>query len=118
MQNQRKTLYEAFESTEQNWKVNGGVNLLNQSNYEACNNFLNQLDEYGVFVIRNGELESWLKNIGATGHGSSWLIDIFTKMGENPDDGNYLKPAEGDVWDFIGKVKNWIENSTRKGIPQ
>jgi hypothetical protein len=48
---------------------------------------------------------------------STWLIDIFIKMGENPDDANYLKPSSGDVWDFIGNVKEWIDNP-KKGIPE
>lgn len=91
--------------------------MLHGGDKEACSNFLNQLEEYGVFVIRKGELESWLKPLGAAGHGSNWLIDIFTKMGENPDKLDYLKPTAGDVWDFIGVVKTWIDNISRKGIP-
>lgn len=118
LQNQRKSLLDTLNATQQNWKINGGINLLSGADKEASNNYFDQLDEYGVFVIRNGELESWLKNLGATGHGSNWLIDVFTKMGENPDAANYLKPTPGDVWDFIGKLKNWIETPTRKGIPQ
>lgn len=116
--NQRKILYDALEATGQNWKIAGGINLLKSEDKEACSNFFNHLDEYGCFVIRNGELESWLKILGAKGHGPSWLIDIFTKMGDNPNEVNYVKPTSGDVWDFIGSVKNWIENTNRKGIPQ
>lgn len=99
-------------------KIAGGIDLLNGEDKEACSNFFNQLDEYGVFVIRQGELESWLKALNATGHGSNWLIDIFEKMGDNPEIDGYTKPTAGDVWDFIGKVKNWIDNTSRKGIPQ
>ena len=117
-QTQRKSLLDVLNATKQNWKISGGINLLEGANYEACSNFFDQLDEYGVFIIRKGELETWLKELGATGHGSNWLIDIFSKLGENPDGINYIKPAEGDVWDFIGRVKQWIENTDRKGIPQ
>jgi hypothetical protein len=39
-------------------------------------------------------------------------------MGENPAIANYTKPTAGDVWDFIGKVKIWIDNTSKKGIPQ
>lgn len=116
--NQRKTLYDTFNATGQNWKTAGGIELLTGENKEACSNFFNQLDEYGVFVIRQGELESWLKQLNASGHGSNWLIDIFAKMGENPEIAGYTKPTIGDVWDFIGRVKNWIDNTSRKGIPQ
>lgn len=117
-QNQRKSLYDALNATGQNWKIAGGVDLLNGEDKEACSNFFNQLDEYGVFIIRKGELESWLKTLSAAGHGSNWLIDIFSKMGDNPDTTGYIKPTTGEVWDFVGNVKSWIENTNRKGIPQ
>jgi len=115
--NQRKILCDALNATGQNWKKAGGIDLLKPEDKEACSNFFNQLDEYGCFVIRNGELECWLKILGANGHGPGWLIDIFTKMGDNPSDINYVKPTSGDVWDFIGSVRTWIENTNRKGIP-
>lgn len=115
--NQRKTLYDAFKKTGKNWKIEGGVDLLVGDENEACNNFFNQMEEYGVFMVRKGELESWLKTTGASGHGPKWLIDIFSRMGDNPSDQGYLKPQDGDVWSFIGDVKSWIDNSERKGIP-
>lgn len=117
-QNQRKSLYDALNASGQNWKIHGGIDLLNGEDKEACSNYFNQLDEYGVFVIQRGELESWLKPLNTTGHGSSWLINIFSKMGDNPEIANYTKPTNGDVWDFIGKIKSWIDNVNRKGIPQ
>lgn len=116
--NQRKSLYDTLNATGQNWKINGGIDLLNGEDKEACSNFLNQLTDYGIFVIQKGELESWLKHLNATGHGSNWLIDIFSKMGDNPEEVNYTKPTNGDVWDFIGEVKKWIENPNKKGIPK
>ncbi|GLU44697.1 ATP-dependent nuclease [Allomuricauda sp. NBRC 101325] len=116
--NQRQTLKTAFDTSGQNMKRDGGVEILDDPNKEACNNFFNQLEEYGVFIVRNGELESWLTELEATGHGSKWLIDIFEKMGDNPQDSNYLKPTDNDVWNFIGKVKSWIDNPNKKGIPK
>lgn len=115
--NQRKSLYDALTETGKNWKISGGIELLQGGDKEACSNFFNQLEEYGVFVVRNGELESWLKQLGAVSHGSNWLIDIFAKMGESPDQPGYLKPSTGDVWDFIGLIKIWIDDTNKKGIP-
>jgi predicted ATPase len=77
------------------------------------------IDEYGIFVVRNGELESWLKTLGATsGHSPEWLIEIFEKLGEDPQVPTYVKPMTGDVWDFISKIKTWFTNPNRKGIPE
>jgi ABC-type cobalamin/Fe3+-siderophores transport system ATPase subunit len=118
LQNQRATLLASLNATGKNMKREGGINILNGSDKEACNNFLDQLKEYGIFVVKNGELESWLKPLGATGHGSGWLISIFELMGENPEDSNYLLPSSGDVWDFLGELKTWMENPNRKGIPE
>ena len=96
----------------------GGVQLLEKDDREAANNLFNQLAEYGLFVVRNGELESWLKHLGASGHTPSWLIDIFEKMGEDPESGSYIKPADDDVWTFIQDVRTWLMDSHRKGIPE
>ncbi|QKJ31544.1 ATP-binding protein [Mucilaginibacter mali] len=117
-QNQRKTIYDALELTKTKWKVAGGINVLDRESKEACSNFFDQLEEYGIFVVRNGELESWLKYLGATGHGSNWLIEIFEKMGETPDAGDYVKPQNDDVWMFMDSIQKWLENKNRKGIPQ
>jgi hypothetical protein len=76
------------------------------------------LAEYGIFVINGGELESWLKHLKARGHGPTWLISIFSLMGENPSVDSYTRPSNDDVWDFIGLIKKWMDNSKRKGIPE
>ena len=68
-------------------------------------------------VIPGGELESWLKSLGGSGHGSSWLVDMFERLGEDPDLTSYVKPGEHDVWAFMGGVKAWLADPNRKGIP-
>ena len=100
-----------------NMKIHGGIQALDSSDREACNNLFDQIQEYGLFVVRNGELESWLKQIKISGHGTTWLIEMFGALGEDPMDSNYIKPAKGDVWDFIGSIKCWFDNPVKKGIP-
>ncbi|MEH1918821.1 MAG: TOPRIM nucleotidyl transferase/hydrolase domain-containing protein [Nostoc sp.] len=100
-----------------NMKRDGGVEILSSSDKEAANNLFNRLAEYGLFVVRKGELESWLLQLGATGHGPNWLINIFEKMGEDPESQDYLKPSDDDVWSFCGEIKKWFTNPNRKGIP-
>lgn len=68
-------------------------------------------------MVPHGELETWLKGLGATGHGPAWLIGVFEKMGEDPNHATYVKPADDDVWAFLGQVKHWLTNPNRKGIP-
>lgn len=109
-----------FEESEVNMKTQGGISAtkLSAETKEAAENFFNQLDEYGLFVVRNGELESWLSDLGARGHSPKWLIDIFEIMGENPESPEYLKPSETDVWIFIKSIREWLLNPERKGIPK
>jgi hypothetical protein len=113
----RNAVKQKFDESKKDMKKDGGVEILSDSDKEAANNLFNKLDEYGVFVVRKGELESWLPNLGATGHGPSWLIDIFEKMGEDPALESYLKPSNEDVWLFLEEIKKWFANPTRKGIP-
>ena len=116
-QNQRVAIIEAFKGKKNDMKKNGGIALLNREEQQAFNDFISNLNGYGIFIVKNGELESWLKHLGASGHGPSWLKDIFIKMGENPNQKDYLNPSDNDVWEFMGEIKNWISNPLRKGIP-
>ncbi len=96
----------------------GGISLLEKGDKESAQNLLNNLAEYGIFVVPNGEVESWLKELGATGRMTEWLISMFELMKSDPSAADYVKPREGDVWDFIRNVAAWIENPQRKGMPQ
>jgi hypothetical protein len=111
----RALIKKAFEATNTEPKRDGGVDVLSQGDKEAANNLFDQLDEYGLFAVRRGELESWLPSLGVIGKAPKWLIDVFDKMGDDPNAEGYLNPSTGDVWDFIGKISHWLQNPTRKG---
>lgn len=113
----RAAVKQRFDQTGKDMKRAGGIQLLAAGDREATTNLLERLAEYGLFVVANGELESWLKSLGATGHGPAWLISVFEKMGEDPTSSAYLKPADADVWTFLGSMKRWLTNPRRKGIP-
>jgi OLD-like protein len=113
----RSVIKQAMDNTGKDMKHDGGVAILQRADREAALNLLGQVAEYGIFVVPGGELESWLKQLGASGHGPSWLISVFEKMGENPDARDFLKPTTGDVWAFIQKMKSWLVDANRKGIP-
>jgi ABC-type cobalamin/Fe3+-siderophores transport system ATPase subunit len=113
----RSALKQAMDNTGKDMKRDGGVAILQQADQEAALNLLKQLGEYGIFVVPGGELESWLKQLGASGHGPSWLISVFEKMGEDSDAPGFVKPSGDDVWAFMQKMKTWLINANRKGIP-
>jgi ABC-type cobalamin/Fe3+-siderophores transport system ATPase subunit len=106
-----------FDVTGRDMKRQGGVMLLDPPDREAAENLFARLSEYGVFVVPRGELESWLPLLGASGHGPQWLVAVFEKLGEDPDSADYVKPQVGDVWEFLGAVKEWLNDPMRKGIP-
>lgn len=113
----RAAVKNAMDATGKNMKREGGVAILSGAERQAAEDLLNQLRQYGVFVIPGGELESWMKGLGATGHGPSWLIDIFERMGEDPGNANYVRPGTDDVWAFLRDIRSWLADPTRKGIP-
>lgn len=83
----------------QNAMHKGGVDKLNSTKSEAIT-LLQKLEEYGLFVVPNGEIETWLSNLGVVGHGTDWLIRMFSILGSDLNDVNYVKPASNDVMDF------------------
>lgn len=113
----RAAVKAAMDATGRDMKRDGGLAILQPQDREAAQNLLSQLAEYGVFVVPGGELESWMQQLGVGGHGPSWLIGMFERMGEDPANANYIRPTDNDVWEFMSKAKNWLIDANRKGIP-
>ena len=113
----RTSIKSAMDATGRNMKRDGGVSVLPAAEQNGARNLFSQLAQYGIFVVHGGELESWLKPLGATGHGPAWLVAIFAKMGEDPADARYVKPSNDDVWSFLSVVKQWLVDPARDGIP-
>jgi len=113
----RAAVKNAMDTTGNNMKRDGGLAILSGADRQAAEDLLNQLRQYGIFVVPGGELESWMKGLGATRHGPVWLIDVFERMGEDPSNANYVRPNAGDVWAFVRDIRSWLVDPGRKGIP-
>lgn len=118
LSNHRAAVKKAFDESGQDMKRDGGVAILGKDARESCSSLLDQLADYGIFVVPVGEIESWLPELGASGHGPNWLIEIFEKMGDNPKAPDYVKPQDSGVWGFVEKISEWIQNEDRKGMPE
>jgi hypothetical protein len=94
-----------------------GIEALPSPDRESVDNLFRRLAEYGLFVVRGGELESWLKHLVATGHGPAWLEQIFEKMGEDNTRQDYVQPGADDVWRFMDDIGDWLRDPKRRGIP-
>ena len=113
----RKGVKSKLEATGKDMKREGGLELLKDGDRETAENLCTRLREYGLFVVKRGELESWLPELAASKHGAFWLIDVFQKMGQDPEETTYLRPGTDGVWSFVRDIKGWLSDSKRKGIP-
>ncbi|WP_455209281.1 AAA family ATPase [Kaarinaea lacus] len=113
----RRTVKSSFDESGKDMKQDGGVEILEKAHKVAAKKLVDDLAEYGLFVVHVGEMESWLTNLGAAGRESEWLSDIFSKMGDDPDSLSYVKPTKGDVWDFMSSIRKWLIRNGRKGMP-
>ncbi len=93
----------------------GGITQLGKEDQAAANDFFDQLQQYGVFVVRNGEVESWFPELGIKSKKKAWTVEMLERMGSDPNDSAYVKPAIGDVWDFLRSVVKWVDDPRRKG---
>ena len=114
----RGLLKNKFGNIGKDMKKDGGVNALPTEEKEAANNLFNQLEEYGMFTVRIGEVEHWLSDLNVNAHKSIWLSEMFQKMGSDSTNPEYVKPTDGDVWQFMENISNWMSNESRKGIPK
>jgi predicted ATPase len=116
MGTQRASAWEALTANDKKPKVGGGVSLILGPDREALQNLLDQVADYGLFVVPVGEVEQWLAELQVRRAKETWLKAIFEAMGDDPSAATFVKPTEGDVWEFIGRVRAWLANPHRKGI--
>lgn len=112
----RSKIRAALHDVDPDYKRKRGVEVLANGDKEAAENFLGRLAEYGLFVVPCGEVEQWLADLPLNRGKATWLREVFQKLGDSPDQAAYVKPGTGDVWEFLGRVKVWLENGQRKGI--
>ena len=77
----------------------------------SIDSFLEQLSEYGLFIVPVGELESWLPNYPKN---EEWLTNGLNWIDAEK---NIITIKNGSIWNFILKIKAWIENENREGMP-
>ncbi|MBU3564188.1 ATP-binding protein [Polynucleobacter sp. Latsch14-2] len=114
-QAQRASIKNCFEATGKDMKSQGGVGILLPSDKSAAELLFDTLQQYGVFVVRRGELESWLPKLGIPGKKTDWTIAMLERLGSDPTSPSYVVPENDDVWEFVSGVMSWIKDSARKG---
>jgi hypothetical protein len=112
---QRAAVKAAFDASGKDMKRDGGVEALPVSDRLAANQLFDNLQDFGVFVVRGGELESWLKSLKVPGRKTDWTVAMLERLGSEPTAPEYVRPASGDVWDFMRGIAAWISAPSRKG---
>lgn len=113
----RESVLAAFKQTSKDFKREGGIYVLEGPDLEAARNLLDGLLRYGLFVVPRGEVETWLADLHVDRSKGKWLHSIFEVMGSDPKAAGYVRPSDGDVWDFVGGISGWIADPNRRGIP-
>lgn len=117
----RSKLFAQFQSLpnyhDKLMKRHGGVQCLGSATAGGATDFFEQLARYGIFVVVNGELESWLPELDVSRSKDVFLHQIFEKMGDDPASDSYVRPGVGDVWDFMGGMNTWLRDASRRGMP-
>jgi hypothetical protein len=95
---------------------NGGILRLGGEARAVADRLLENLAEYGVFLVPVGELECWMPELEVSGHGPEWLTATFARMGNDPSAPGYHRPGSGGVWRFMARIAAWISDPRRKGM--
>jgi hypothetical protein len=88
-----------------------GLDILPEDLKKKAMSIVNRLKEFGIFIIPNGAVESWLKNLGIQTEKKAWLIDVLQKIEDES-----IQPEQGDIWQFISEVSTWISKKDRLGM--
>ena len=113
----RAAIEAALCATGKDMKTDGGVDVLGPSDKLAANKLFDDLDSFGIFTVRRGELEDWLPQLAVPGKKTDWTVAMLERLGSDPAKPSYVKPASGDVWAFMERIVQWIKDSSRQGMP-
>jgi hypothetical protein len=125
----------AFDRRRRIGKKKGGIYLLDLAERHAAEDLCEQLEKYGLFVVRSGELEAWLPELDIPRglHGPPWLKEAFKRLGSDESSSSYVRapistnnaesgplawPAKThEIWSFVRRIAGWIGDPDRRGIP-
>ena len=89
-----------------------GISLLEGDEKVQAEDFLKEVQKYGIFIVPTGDLESWTEDlVGESFEKTIWLVNMLEKLEELDP-----KPKNQGIWEFVSKIKEWIENSDRLGM--
>jgi AAA15 family ATPase/GTPase len=112
----KKEVKNAFDEVDSDPK--DGKEVLPEDEQEVVEALRESAARYGVFIVPVGEVEDWLEWLDTPKKKRDWLKEAFQQMGADPESDDYVTPSEGDVWDFVRSIREWISNPNRKGIPE
>ena len=112
----RRQVRTYLEGTEGDYKKNGGVSNLSGAEGATATAFFDSVASYGLFTIRRGELEHWLDYLNVSARKDRWLAKMFERMRSDPSADDYVRPNNGDVWEFMRSITRWVNSPTREGM--
>lgn len=113
---ERSNILKCFENSGKDMKSFGGTDLLEQSDKLAATMFFEKLAEFGIFVVSRGEVEQWLPALQVVGKKTAWAVAMLERLGSDPIDPTYVRPASDDVWAFMREIVKWVKNPARRGM--
>jgi predicted ATPase len=116
LRNMRQTVRAYLTAANSDYKRQGGIALLVGDELATAVAFFDQMEMYGLFTVRSGELESWLPALGCNRNKSVWLGEVFAALGSDPSAVTYVRPAQDDVWKFLRDIASWVSNPNRLGM--
>lgn len=95
---------------------NGGLTSLGNQEQEEMKELLEKLNQIGIFIVPNGELETWLPELGLEGHGNQWIVNYYNHLRDLIEQGEELTPTNDDIWRFLDDIAVWIDDPNRNGM--
>ena len=105
----RGDLKRRFADLSVDMKTQGGVDAFPDEDRRAANELFDTLARYGIYVVRKGEMETWLRNLGVPGKKTDWTLAIL-EIRCYPHEAGYICPAAGDVWAFMREIVGWVKD--------
>lgn len=112
----RARIKDAFDKKGLSDMKPGDLERLDSDVQAAARDLFDELEKHGIFVVRQGQLENWLPNLGLPQRKGEWTVEVLSRLGLAEGEDGYIPTSDDDVWAFIQKIAKWCGTPDRLGM--
>lgn len=87
-----------------------GVSAFDEATQSVVRQLLEKLEEHGIFIVPEGEVESWFPLLGINVGKNCSFAERLALLGNDETSASYVRPDAGGPWTFMSAITTWLRS--------